>query len=130
MQIARHNGDAMMAAEAKRPTRSRWRAILGQRCPRCLEGKIYAGVLRMNENCPACGHHFQREPGYFLGAMYVSYPLSIVVIGLSLLAITWLWPDLRLEWAVFLTIPVLVVFVPAIVRWSRVLWMHWDAPHR
>jgi hypothetical protein len=82
----------------------------------------------MNERCPVCGHRFQREPGYFLGAMYISYPLSIGVIGLTLLAITSWWPNLRLEWAVLMTVPVLFVFVPAIVRWSRVLWMHWDAP--
>jgi hypothetical protein len=83
----------------------------------------------MNDDCPTCGHHFEREPGYFLGAMYISYPLSIVVIGLSLLAITTVRPDLRLELAVLFTVPVLIVFVPAIVRWSRVLWMHWDPPH-
>jgi uncharacterized protein (DUF983 family) len=114
---------------AANSARDRWRAIFGQRCPRCLHGKIYRGWLSMHDNCPTCGHHFEREPGYFLGAMYISYPLSITVIGLSLLAITNVWPDLRLEWAVLLTVPILIVFVPAIVRWSRVLWMHWDPPH-
>src|SRR3954453_12967990 len=118
-----------MAAHMSHPARNRWQATLGQRCPRCLEGRIYSGFLRMNDNCPACGHHFEREPGYFLGAMYITYPLSIVVIGLSLWALTWLWPDLGLEWAVLITVPVLMVFVPALVRWSRVLWMHWDPPH-
>ncbi len=82
----------------------------------------------MNDDCPVCGHHFEREPGYFLGAMYISYPLSLVVIGLSLLVLHWLLPDWRLEWLVLLCIPPLIVFVPAIVRWSRVLWMHWDPP--
>jgi uncharacterized protein (DUF983 family) len=108
--------------------RSRWRAILGQLCPRCLQGKVYAGLLRMNDRCPVCDHRFEREPGYFLGAMYISYPLSVLLIGLTLWAITWLWPGLRLEWAVLLTVPVLILFVPAIVRWSRILWMHWDPP--
>ncbi len=113
---------------ANRRVRKRWRAILGQRCPCCFEGKIYAGILRMQDYCPTCGHRFEREPGYFLGAMYVSYPLSLVVIGLSLWAVNSLWPGMRLEWAVLLTVPVLIVCVPAIVRWSRVLWMHWDQP--
>src|SRR5437868_3140102 len=89
-----------MSADAQRGARSRWRAIAGQRCPGCLEGRIYAGVLRMNDDCPVCGHHFEREPGYFLGAMYISYPLSLVVIGLCLWVITSIWPDMRLEWAV------------------------------
>jgi uncharacterized protein (DUF983 family) len=108
---------------------SRWRAILGQRCPRCLDGNVYAGLLRMHECCPVCDHRFEREPGYFLGAMYISYPLSIVVIGLALWAITSNFPQMRLEWAVLMTVPLLIVSVPAIVRWSRILWMHWDPPH-
>ena len=37
-------------------------------------------------------------------------------------------PEMRLEWAVLWTVPVLIVFVPAIVRWSRVLWMYWYLP--
>jgi uncharacterized protein (DUF983 family) len=122
-------GDDVRTDLPQRSARNRWRAILGQRCPRCLEGKVYASLLRMRDDCPTCSHHFEREPGYFLGAMYISYPLSIVVIGLSLWAITSLWPDMRLEWAVLLTVPILIVCVPALVRWSRVLWMHWDPPH-
>ena len=32
----------------------------------------------MNDPCPDCGLVFQREEGYFLGAMYVSSVLSMV----------------------------------------------------
>lgn len=35
----------------------------------------------MNDRCPTCGLHFNREPGYFLGAMYISYGLGLAVIG-------------------------------------------------
>ena len=31
----------------------------------------------MFERCPVCGLKFEREQGYFLGAMYVSYALAI-----------------------------------------------------
>jgi uncharacterized protein (DUF983 family) len=110
-------------------TRSRWRAILQQRCPSCLEGRVYAGTLRMNERCPACGHRFQREPGYFLGAMYFSYPLSIVVLGAATLLIHWFWPQLRLDIAVTIAVLPLLLCVPAIVRYARILWMHWDRPY-
>ena len=112
--------------QARRPS---WlAAVLRQLCPRCHQGTIGAGGLRMHRACPVCGYQFVREKGFFLGAMYISYPLSLVVIGMSLWLITSLWPALRLEWAVLLTVPILVLFVPAIVRWSRVLWMHWDQP--
>jgi len=34
----------------------------------------------MHDRCPGCGLHFNREPGYFLGAMYISYGLGLAVI--------------------------------------------------
>lgn len=51
---------------------------------RARGGGGFAQGDTMNDTCPVCGHHFEREPVYFLGAMYISYPLSLVVIGLCL----------------------------------------------
>ena len=70
-------------------TRRLWeglRAILRQRCPRCRRGRMFRGRLTMNDPCPVCGLVFQREEGYFLGAMYVSYALSAATLGASALA--------------------------------------------
>ena len=40
----------------------------------------------MHETCPVCDHRFEREPGYFVGAMYVSYaPATPVYLLLVLL---------------------------------------------
>src|SRR3989442_8573127 len=58
-------------------TAARLRAILRQRCPVCLEGRMFRGVFTMNAACSACGHRFERETGFFQGAMYVSYALGI-----------------------------------------------------
>src|SRR5207248_3419030 len=56
--------------------------ILRQRCPRCRKGAIYRcslfrGWLSMFERCPVCDLKFEREQGYFVGAMYVSYSRAI-----------------------------------------------------
>jgi hypothetical protein len=40
----------------------------------------------MQERCPNCGLKFEREQGYFLGAMYISYGLALItIIALGLL---------------------------------------------
>src|SRR5436190_12582264 len=52
---------------------ARLRAIIRQRCPVCLQGAMFRGRFEMNTTCPVCGHRFEREPGFFQGAMYVSY---------------------------------------------------------
>jgi uncharacterized protein (DUF983 family) len=43
-------------------------AIVQLRCPRCLQGQVFATLFRMHEQCPVCGLRFEREPGYFTGA--------------------------------------------------------------
>ena len=32
-----------------------WKAGLGGRCPRCGEGRLFAGFLRLEDRCDSCG---------------------------------------------------------------------------
>jgi uncharacterized protein (DUF983 family) len=104
--------------------------IWHQVCPRCRSGPIYRtslwrGFLNMYERCPNCGLKFEREQGYFVGAMYISYLLSIppgLVIVLLLWRITgWAFNTVMLG-AFFVYLP----FVPLVTRYARVLWMYVD----
>ncbi len=52
------------------------------RCPRCGEGRLFRGLLAMNDGCAVCGLSFHPEPGYFVGAMYINYAAT-AVLGLS-----------------------------------------------
>ena len=81
--------------------------------------------------CPECGLIFGREEGYFTGAMIVSYILVVPLLALLTLVIELLsgWRfDLVLLIAgiVLLSIAGAAQFVPAIFRYSRVIWMHFD----
>ncbi len=103
----------------------RFSAALRGRCPRCRHGKIFAGILKMNERCPSCGLLFEREPGYFTGAMVVSYTLGVPLLALLILgALVGL--HLSVEWALLVADLLFLAFVPLIFRWSRVLWIHFD----
>ncbi len=106
--------------------RSRLAAILSQRCPRCREGRVFKGVIKMNESCPFCGLQFEREEGYFLGAMYISYALAIVVLGLGTLVGHSLLPTWNLELVMLLVVAVYIPVVPLVFRYSRVIWIHFD----
>lgn len=79
----------------------------------------------MNPRCPVCGLKFEREQGYFLGAMYISYalmlPLLTVFLGLLWAFTTWDW-WLRFAVAVALLVPL----APLLATISRVLWIHFD----
>jgi Protein of unknown function (DUF983) len=80
----------------------------------------------MNEFCPQCGLRFEREPGYFLGAMYFSYVLSIPILGLLILAGHLLLPPWRIEVIIGLAAIAYIPFMPLVFRYSRVFWIHFE----
>lgn len=105
-------------------------SIFHQRCPRCREGSIFRysifrGLPGMYERCPVCDLKFEREPGYFLGAMYISFGLALLIItafAFALWAITGWWITKDTIWAIVLFLPL----IPAITLFSRVLWLYLD----
>jgi uncharacterized protein (DUF983 family) len=108
------------------PWRTRLLAVARGRCPRCRTGRIFRAWLAMHPTCPVCRLRFEREPGYFTGAMYVSYMLALPVVaactGLVLLAA----PRLSFEATVLVAALLFLPFVPAVFRYSRILWIHFD----
>ena len=104
---------------------TRFEAVLKQRCPVCLRGKMFANRFRMNETCPVCGHRFEREQGFFQGAMYVSWVLGVAYLGvLGVLAQLLLVPRIGIGWAVACVVLVHMICIPAAFRYSRVIWAH------
>jgi len=55
---------------------------LRQRCPVCGRGKIFAGFIKTYEKCPVCGFEFEREPGYYTGAMAINLVVSELLIAI------------------------------------------------
>jgi uncharacterized protein (DUF983 family) len=100
-------------------------AILRLRCPRCLEGRIWSGFLTMYARCPTCGLEFEREPGYFTGAMVVSYMLAVPVLGAMVIALM-VVGGLDALPAVLIGDTAYLALVPFIFRYSRVVWLHFD----
>lgn len=79
----------------------------------------------MNATCPECGLVFERESGYFAGAMVVSYALAVpilagIVMGLILVG------GLDAVVALIIGNTAYLVLVPFIFRYSRVVWLHLD----
>lgn len=103
----------------------KWLALFRHRCPRCCDGPIYARG-EMNQRCPVCHLLFEREPGYFLGAMYVSYGMTtaILLVGLGIGAL--LLPEVDLGWIVLMCGVAFVPFVPMVTRFARVIWIFFD----
>jgi uncharacterized protein (DUF983 family) len=121
-----------MSTQHSLTTAQRWRALLRQRCPRCGAAPLFRSAFTMHETCLACELRFEREPGYFLGSMYISYGIGMVVVGLLMGGLYLMWPDLDLGVMVLIAGVLFVPLVPWAWRWSRTLWIffdHWASPH-
>ncbi len=49
------------------------------RCPNCGGNTLFGRWLRMNRTCTRCGLKFEREDGFFLGALVFDYTLIAVL---------------------------------------------------
>ena len=112
-----------MAAEAMlaRVIRAERRA-LRLTCPRCGRAPLFRGWFAMNTVCAACDLRFERAPGYWIGAIYVNYGVTvgIAVVGFFLLwgLAGWDAPGQLALW-----IPFVIVFPLWFFRYSRSLWL-------
>jgi hypothetical protein len=79
----------------------------------------------MYDRCPVCGLKLEREQGYFLGAMYISYGLALGMIA-AFSILLWMFMRWPLEKNVVAAIIIFVPFAPIVSRLSRVLWIYFD----
>jgi uncharacterized protein (DUF983 family) len=99
-------------------------AMLKLRCPRCRTGHVFRSMFRMHTHCPDCDLVFEREPGYFLGAMYISYALALLVVAPVYLVLTLL--DVDFATVIAALVIQLSVLSPLLFQYSRIVWLHID----
>ena len=100
------------------------------KCPKCNKGKVFtldnpytSKSFKMNDNCTECDLKYEMEPGFFYGAMYVSYAM------MSGIFIVWffinhLWLNLG-PWELFAYVTAtMIIFFPIVFRWARTLWLN------
>jgi hypothetical protein len=86
---------------------------------------MFSGLITMYDRCPRCGHQFERETGFFQGAMYVSWATSVGLFAtLALLAKFLLERHIGLVGALAVAVVVYMPTVPILFRYSRVIWAH------
>jgi uncharacterized protein (DUF983 family) len=104
---------------------SMFSAGLRLRCPRCHTGRLYRRPFSMNSHCFHCGLKFEREQGYFVGAIYINYAatVAIAVPGFFLLDA---FTTMTIHQQLALWVPFAVVFPLLFFHHSRSLWLVLD----
>ena len=106
-------------------------ALREGRCPRCRSGKLfyhpsynYLKFYKMREECPRCALKFEVEPGFYYGAMFLSYIMVVGVFAVEFLLI-YLLGYIRSN-LIYISVPLSVLVVlPFIFRSSRLLFLYW-----
>ena len=95
------------------------------RCPRCGQTRLFRGAFAMHEVCARCGLRFEREQGYFVGAIYINYAVTTLssITGYLLLdAYTTLTLTMQLVmWSIYS-----ISFPLWFFRYARSLWLAID----
>jgi uncharacterized protein (DUF983 family) len=105
-------------------------AILGFKCPKCHTGDLFETSsfsfqksFDMPDNCPHCGQSYLPEPGFYYGAMFISYILSGFFSLFFVMFFHWV-----LDWSIAasfgLLIAVGLVFFVWFFRFARSIWIN------
>jgi uncharacterized protein (DUF983 family) len=104
-------------------------AVVTQRCPKCEDGKMFKGILKMNQTCTHCGFKFEREEGYYTMSIVIANFFYALIVAPTILIMTAL--DVPIWKIAVILGAISMVVIPLIFRLSRTLWLHFDfATHR
>jgi uncharacterized protein (DUF983 family) len=100
-------------------------AGLRLKCPRCNVGSLYRHPFSMNDYCLHCGLKFEREQGYFVGAIYINYAatVAIAVPGFFILDA---FTHMTIHQQLTIWVPFAVIFPLLFFHHSRSLWLMLD----
>ncbi|WP_254560759.1 DUF983 domain-containing protein [Dyadobacter diqingensis] len=108
---------------------SRLYSVAFNKCPRCAEGDFFITKSaysfkfdKMNKHCPNCGENLVPEPGFYQGALYMSYAFYVVFMLAYFLVFVNLFGE-YLDYFLFSIIPVLIILTPYFYRLARRSWL-------
>jgi uncharacterized protein (DUF983 family) len=103
-----------------------WRGFT-HACPKCGSRKTHMKYFSIKDTCPKCGLKFEREEGYWTGAMAVNIVFSAIVIALGLaIGLITTAPDIAVV-PIIATLAPLTVLLPILgYPFSQTIWMGID----
>ncbi len=98
-----------------------------RRCPRCGAGKLFHRWFTMVPNCPRCGLKFEREQGYWTGAIAINTIIvgalfTVVLVVAMILTV----PDIPWVTVLCIVIPLMVFGPLFFYPFSKTVWVAVD----
>ncbi len=111
--------------------RSSLSAISKGKCPRCRQGDMFTHnpfilkkIASMHESCTNCNLRYETEPGFYYGAMYVSYAFSVGILLANVITLYFLFNDPEI-WVYITSVAISsTILYPLVFRYSRIIFLH------
>lgn len=114
---------------------SAFSAAVQAKCPRCRKGNMFSTPMysfkqqKMHVNCPYCNMKFEKEPGYFYVAMFVSYAFNVLEMIAIAIATYFVVGNLDNPYLYMATLfSGILILAPFNYRYSRVVLLYWLTP--
>ena len=106
-------------------------STLWNKCPKCHQTNVFVSNKwynlkefdKMNEICSCCNLKFEKEYGFYTGAMYVSYALMVGWFVFTWVLDSFLFKSETWQYLTFVTIS-MTLLIPLTFRHSRLLWIN------
>lgn len=106
-------------------------SILRLKCPKCQETNLFVSrnpynlktFDKMPAHCSVCGEDFQRESGFYWGAMMVSHATT-TLIAVIVHAIVYSFAGWDIAPNIISIVSVILILFPLVFRSSRAIWIN------
>lgn len=104
-------------------------SIFKMKCPRCQEGDFFVSqpydlkkAGDIHEHCSSCGLKYSKEPGFYYGAMYVSYALGVALFVTLWTSFNLFFPNVSIGFQITTIIAVTILLTPYLYALSKIIW--------
>ena len=106
------------------------KAMFRLKCAECHRGDLFptgsfsfSRPFEMYRRCPRCNANYFPEPGFYYGAMFISYILSSFLILGFVMLLHWVF-DVSLMASFWWTLVLVAVFFVWWFRFARAVWLN------
>lgn len=111
-------------------------SILKMKCPNCRKGSMFCtprifplkDLLKMPDRCSVCGQKMELEVGFYYGTGYVSYAVTVLLLGICFVLYALIfglsYTDNSMFYALGLSVGIVLSLQPWLMRLSRVLYLN------
>jgi uncharacterized protein (DUF983 family) len=111
-------------------------SIFRFKCPKCQSGEFFVShpydlsrIGDIQEHCSSCGLKYEKEPGFYYGAMYVAYALGVALFVTLWTSFNLFFPTVSVGFQIFAIVFSTIVLSPLLYALSKIIWANMFIPY-